>query len=151
LSLSKIVETSVRARGVVEEVLIPVTREDETEPFVTDEALIVPFMGAMAISLSSICRGRALAGRLIDGCPRLPGGRSALDERGLAYVESELRVYASYAAFRRSAVDGKPARCTTDHSRAHTVREAASVLFIEQSHQAVRRDPSLLCWWLRLF
>src|SRR6516164_6983047 len=38
LSLSKIVETSVRARGVVEEVLVSVTCEDETEPFVTNEA-----------------------------------------------------------------------------------------------------------------
>jgi hypothetical protein len=38
LSLSKIVETSFRARGVVEEVLLSVTCEDETEPFITDEA-----------------------------------------------------------------------------------------------------------------
>jgi hypothetical protein len=38
LSLSKIVETGVRARGVVEEVLGPVIGEDETEAFATDEA-----------------------------------------------------------------------------------------------------------------
>jgi hypothetical protein len=37
LSLSKIVETSFHARGVVKEVFVPVTCEDETEPFVTDE------------------------------------------------------------------------------------------------------------------
>ena len=40
--------------------------------------------------------------------------------------------YTSLRRLHRSAVDGKPALCTTEGSRADTVREAASVLFIEQ-------------------
>jgi hypothetical protein len=54
LSLSKIVETSFRARGAVEEVLVPVTCEDETEPFVTDQAFDRAVHGAMAISFTSL-------------------------------------------------------------------------------------------------
>jgi hypothetical protein len=39
LPFTEIVETSLGARGVVEEILVPVTGQDETKPFVTDEAL----------------------------------------------------------------------------------------------------------------
>src|SRR5262249_46378270 len=39
LAFMKIVETSFTARGAVEEVLVPVTGEDEPEPLVTDEPL----------------------------------------------------------------------------------------------------------------
>jgi hypothetical protein len=40
--------------------------------------------------------------------------------------------YTSFRRLRRSAGDGKPALFTIEQSRAHTVRDAASVLFIEQ-------------------
>jgi hypothetical protein len=48
---------------------------------------MVPFMDAMAISLNPIGKNAVWQ----EGCfQRLPGGRSALDERRLAYAWSEL-------------------------------------------------------------
>ena len=69
---------------------------------------------------------------MVDGVPnRCP-------EAGRRWMNAGWRTsgasneYTSFRRLRRSAVDGKPALCTTEGSRADTVREAASVLFIEQ-------------------
>jgi hypothetical protein len=61
LSFAKIVEASFTARRVMEEVLVPVSGQDETEPFVTDE----PFDRAVherqcEISLQSMLMMNAL-------------------------------------------------------------------------------------------
>jgi hypothetical protein len=56
------------------------------KPLSLTRRLIVPFMDAMAISLNP--SGKNVVWQ--EGCSqRLPGGRSALDERRLAYVWSE--------------------------------------------------------------
>src|SRR4029453_5070271 len=92
LSFTKIVETSFSARGVVKEVLVPITGQDETEPFVTDEAFDRAVHGCHCnlLEIHVIANAR---GRQDDGCPTPAGGRSALDERRLAYVWSNDSIY----------------------------------------------------------
>jgi hypothetical protein len=60
----KIVETSLTARGVMEEILVPVTCEDKTEPFVTDESFDRAVHGRHSGLLEINVRSeRALPGR----------------------------------------------------------------------------------------
>jgi hypothetical protein len=65
LSFTKVVETSLSARGVVKEVLVPITGQDETEPFVSDEAFDCAFHGCHGDLLEIRVMTNVRAGRVV--------------------------------------------------------------------------------------